>query len=231
MKISLVIPAFEEEARVPPTLRRLARYLEGRPEEWEILFVDDGSSDRTAEVARTEGERLDLPLTVLRMPANRGKGAAIRRGVLAARGDWILVSDADLSTPIEEWEKLLRAGAPIAVGSRALEEELVREKQPWHRRSMGRTFNRLVRLLAVRGIHDTQCGFKLFDARVARELFEGARINRFAYDVEILARAQKRGIPIAEVPVLWFNSPDSRVAVVRDSLRMLRDLVRIRLEL
>ncbi len=228
MTISLVIPAYEEARRLPETLAKIADYLRGRRESWEILVVDDGSRDSTASIAREEGLRLGLPLTVLSLPANRGKGAAIRAGVLASHGDRVLVCDADLSTPIAEWEKLRAAGAPVAIGSRAIDEDLVLRKQPWHRRTMGKLFNLLVRALTIRGIRDTQCGFKLLDGPLAREIFSRARIDRFAYDVEILLLARRRGAAIAEVPVLWFNSPDSRVAVVRDSLRMLRDLVRIR---
>lgn len=230
MTVSLVIPAFEEARRLPSTLARVAAYLRLRKgEPWEVLVVDDGSRDGTAEVAAAEAARLGLTLRVLRLPSNRGKGAAIRQGVLASGGDYVLVCDADLSTPIEEWEKLLAAGSPIAIGSRALDESLVRRKQPWHRRTMGKIFNLLVRTLSVRGIRDTQCGFKLFEGKLARDLFARARIDRFAYDVEILWLAHRKGVAIAEVPVLWFDSPESRVAVVRDSFRMLRDLIRIRL--
>ena len=229
MTISLVIPAYQESLRLPGSLTRIAEYLAGRRDEaWEILVVDDGSRDATADVAREEAKRLGLPLRVLRLPANRGKGAAIRAGVLASRGDWVLVCDADLSTPIEEWKKLRAAGTPVAVGSRALDEDLVRLKQPWHRRTMGKLFNLFVRALTIRGIRDTQCGFKLFEGTLAREIFARAKIDRFAYDVEILLLARRRGAAIAEVPVLWFNSPESKVSIVRDSLRMLRDLVRIR---
>jgi dolichyl-phosphate beta-glucosyltransferase len=228
VKVSLIIPAFDEELRLPETLQKIHRYVATHPgSSWEIIVVDDGSSDgtRTAALANAEG----LDLRVLRLPKNRGKGAAIRAGVLQSTGDRVLVSDADLSTPIEEWEKLAAAGASVAIGSRAIDETMVRAKQPWYRRSMGRTFNRLVRWLAIPGIRDTQCGFKLFEGELARQIFREARIDRFAYDVEILAIARRRGIAIAEVPVLWFNSPESKVAIGRDSLRMLWDLLRIRL--
>jgi len=166
---------------------------------------------------------------VIELPENRGKGAAVRAGVLESRGDWVLITDADLSTPIEEWEKLRDSGARVAIGSRALDESLIRRKQPLYRRTMGKTFNRFVQALSVRGIRDNQCGFKWIEGDLARELFARSRIDRFAYDVEILSMARDRGIEIAEVPVVWVNSPQSKVSVVSDSLRMLRDLVRIRI--
>ncbi|MGH9441049.1 MAG: glycosyltransferase, partial [Thermoanaerobaculia bacterium] len=170
-----------------------------------------------------------LPLRVIEFPRNRGKGAAVRAGVLESSGDWILITDADLSTPIEEWVKLRDSGARVAIGSRALDESLIRRKQPWYRRTMGKTFNRFVQLLSVPGIRDTQCGFKWIEGPLAREIFAAARIDRFAYDVEILSIARSRGVEIAEVPVIWVNSPQSKVSVIADPLRMLRDLVRIRL--
>jgi dolichyl-phosphate beta-glucosyltransferase len=198
--------------------------------DWEVIVVDDGSSDDTGDLARRAARQANLPVEILRHERNRGKGAAIRTGVLASTGDPVLVSDTDLSTPLAEWVKLAERlpTHPVAIGSRAMDEALVRKRQPFYRQFMGKTFNAVVRLLAVRGIRDTQCGFKLFRGDVARKLFSGARIDRFAYDVEILYLARRRGISIAEVPVLWFNSPESKVAVVKDSLRMLRDLIRIR---
>ena len=229
MKISLVIPAFNEEARLPATLSRIAGYLSSRSgETWEVLVVDDGSNDDTARVAADGGSGLPAPIRIISLPENRGKGAAIRAGVLESTGDRVLISDADLSTPIEEWEKLRNAGVPVAIGSRALDESLLLARQPWHRQTMGKTFNRLVRLLSIRGIRDTQCGFKLFDGSLAREIFRRARIDGFAYDVEILSLARSAGAEIAEVPVVWSNSPESKVSIVKDSLRMLRDLLRIR---
>ncbi len=232
MSASLVIPAFNEASRIESCVRTAAAWARSRPGglDWEVLLVDDGSTDGTAERARGFAAEEKLPLRVVSYPRNRGKGAAIRAGVLEASGDPILVSDTDLSTPLSEWSKLAGklATHPVAIGSRAIEQALVRRRQPFYRQLMGRTFNRLVRLLTVQGIGDTQCGFKLFRRDVARALFREARIDRFAYDVEILYVAQRRGIPIAEVPVVWVNSPESKVAVVRDSFRMLGDLFRIR---
>jgi dolichyl-phosphate beta-glucosyltransferase len=230
--MSVIIPAFNEASRLPDTLARIHAHVEAERESgWEIIVVDDGSTDGTAESARAAGEGLGRPVEVIVMPENRGKGAAIREGVRRSRGDRVLVTDADLSTPIEEWKCLADAGAPIAIGSRAIDEATVKRRQAPYRRALGRLFNRIVQALSVPGIRDTQCGFKLFEGTVARSLFGAARIDRFAYDVEILALARARGIPIAEVPVLWFNSPESKVSVVRDLLPTLRDLVRIRLRI
>jgi dolichyl-phosphate beta-glucosyltransferase len=231
-KASLVVPAFDERGRIERAIDGISAWLRTKPGgwEWEVIVVDDGSSDGTAEIAERAAAAANLPVRLLRHGTNRGKGAAIRTGVLASTGDPVLVSDTDLSTPLTEWVKLAERlpTRPIAIGSRALDEDLVRRRQPFYRQFMGKIFNGFVRTLAVHGIHDTQCGFKLFRGDVARELFADARIDRFAYDVEILYLARQRGIEIAEVPVLWFNSPESKVSVVRDSLRMLRDLARIR---
>ena len=229
---SLVIPAYNEESRIDACVRGVAEWLEGRPGglDWEVLLVDDGSRDATADRARREAESRGLPMRVVGYRHNRGKGAAIRVGVLEARGDPILVSDADLSTPLSEWTKLAEKlpTHPVAIGSRAIEQDLVRKRQALHRVLLGRAGNRLIQLLAVPGIRDTQCGFKLFAAGAARELFRAARVDRFAWDGEILYLARRRGIAIAEVPVLWFNSPESKVRVVRDAVQTLWDVARIR---
>jgi dolichyl-phosphate beta-glucosyltransferase len=230
---SLVIPAFNEANRIEASLRIVAAWHETRPGgwDWEVILVDDGSTDGTTGVARKVARELRLPVKLLRHERNRGKGAAIRTGVLSSQGHPVLVSDADLSTPLSEWVKLAEQlpTHPVAIGSRALQEELVRRRQPFYRRLLGKTGNLLVRVLAVPGIHDTQCGFKLFRGDVALDLFRGARINGFAYDIEILYLAKRRNLSIAEVPVLWFNSPESKVSFVRDSLRVLWDLLRLRL--
>jgi dolichyl-phosphate beta-glucosyltransferase len=231
-RATLILPAYNERHRIVDCLRAVAEWRRGRPGgwEWEVVVVDDGSSDATVSAAERTAAEAGLPLTVHRHPKNRGKGAAIRTGVLAATGDPILVSDVDLSTPLTEWVKLAERlpTHPIAIGSRALQRDLVRRRQPFYRVLLGKAGNLLVRLFAVPGIRDTQCGFKLFRGDVARRLFSEAKIDRFAWDMEILFLARRAGIPIAEVPVLWFNSPDSRVSVVRDAIVTLRDLLRIR---
>jgi dolichyl-phosphate beta-glucosyltransferase len=229
---SLVIPAYNEQSRIDACVRGVAEWLSGRPGglDWEVLVVDDGSTDETAARARREAESHGVPVRVISFPENRGKGAAIRAGVLEARGDPILVSDADLSTPLAEWTKLAERlpTHPVAIGSRAIQQDLVRKRQSFHRVLLGRAGNRLIQLLAVPGIRDTQCGFKLFTGTVAHDLFRAARVDRFAWDVEILYLARRRGMAIAEVPVLWFNSPESKVRVVRDAVQTLWDVVRIR---
>ncbi len=232
MKASLIIPAYNERNRIDASLREVASWCAGRPGgwHWDVILVDDGSTDRTRNAARQVAEEANLPLTVLVHSKNRGKGAAIRTGVLAAAGDAILISDADLSTPLSEWTKLAERlpTHPVAIGSRAIDEGLVRRRQPFYRVLLGKAGNKIIQLFAIPGIRDTQCGFKLFRGDVARELFGEARIDRFAYDVEVLFLARRRGYAIAEVPVLWFNSPESKVSVWRDTPRTLWDVLRIR---
>jgi dolichyl-phosphate beta-glucosyltransferase len=229
--LSIVIPAFNEEERLPASLGAVSAYLAARPSapRVEVLVVDDGSSDATASRAEDAGRRHGLDLRVLRLPKNRGKGFAVRTGCLEAAGRLILVSDADFSTPIYEWEKLASANAPVAIGSRAVDESLVKERQSLGRRTMGKLFNRIARLLLVPGIRDTQCGFKLFTRESARAIFGRARVDRFAFDVETLVLARGLGYPIAEVPVLWFNSPDSRVTLFGGA-QAYWDLLRIRFQ-
>ena len=231
-RATLVVPAFNERNRIAGSIRSIAEWRQTRPGgwDWEIVLVDDGSRDGTADVARQTAREAGLPLEIRTHPENRGKGAAIRTGVLASSGSPVLVSDTDLSTPLTEWVKLAERlpTHPVAIGSRAIDEQLVGRRQPFYRRLLGKTGNILVRVFAVRGISDTQCGFKLFRGDVARTIFQDARIARFAYDMEVLHLAQRRGIAIAEVPVLWFNSPESKVSVWRDTLPTLWDLLRIR---
>lgn len=229
--ISVVIPAYNEEKRIKGSLSETCTCLENSGMNYEIIVVDDGSSDGTSRLL--ESVSTDFPkMRLVRYEKNRGKGHALRTGVLVTKGERVLVMDADLSTPIEELPKLMAhlsdGGFEIAIGSRALALSDIIRKQPWWRREMGKTFNRIVKVLVIGDFRDTQCGFKLFKGKVARELFGEATIDRFAYDVEILARAKKKGYGIKEVPIRWINSPDSRVDPLKDSLRMMADLLRIR---
>jgi dolichyl-phosphate beta-glucosyltransferase len=228
-ELSVVVPAYNEEARLEPGLRQALDYLARRGAPYELLVVDDGSRDGTSRVAAAfagEGVR------VLRHERNRGKGAAVRTGLLASRGRKVLVSDADFSTPIEEVEKLerfLQDGTPLVIGSRGLADSQVRQRQPFYREMMGKTFNRLIRLFGVRGIRDTQCGFKLARGEEGRRLAAELKIDGFAYDVELIWLARRRGYQVAEVGVIWVNSPDSRVDPIRSSFSMFRDVITMRL--
>lgn len=229
--LSIIVPAYNEEQRIGTSLAKIDHYFDQRGISFEILVVDDGSIDSTVDVvSRLAAAHPRLKL--IRSERNRGKGHAIRAGVIASIGERILVSDADLSTPIEEFETLKLPldcdQADIAIGSRALELSRIIKRQPWWRQGMGKMFNRLVRMLVLEGIKDTQCGFKLFTGAIAREIFAHAVVDRFAYDVEILALANKEGYRIAEIPVSWKNAPGSKVNPVSDSLRMMRDLLIIR---
>ena len=228
LELSVVIPAYNEARRLGPTLDRVAAYLGERGIGHEIVVVDDGSTDATPEVVRSH----PAPgLRLLVQEENRGKGAALRRGVAESRGARVLLSDADLSTPIEELEVLERrldGGATVAIGSRAMPDSDVRVHQPRHRELMGKTFNLIVRLLGVRGLRDTQCGFKLLEGDLARRLFAELRTERYAYDVELVWLARRHGHRVEEVGVTWVNSPDTRVHPLADSAAMLRDLVLMR---
>lgn len=222
-----MIPAFNEEHRLPAALDRIGRFFGGRDTSLEILVVDDGSADRTAGVARDRGAR------VLVNGRNRGKGHSVRRGMLDATGALRLMTDADLSTPIEDYDRLhdaIAAGAEIAIGSRAADDSSVRVRQGFFRETAGRTFNRLVRRLLLPGLHDTQCGFKLFTAEAARAAFEPANQDGFAFDVEVLVAARRRGLRIAEVGVTWRNDAASRVTTA-SGLRAFADLLTIRRQL
>jgi dolichyl-phosphate beta-glucosyltransferase len=237
--LSIVVPAYNEERRLPDTLDQILAYMDRQPYRFELIVADDGSTDSTAAlVEQRVARRADLRLLRL---GHRGKGFAVRAGALAARGEYVLLCDADLATPIEEWEKLSRmfgAGYPVVIGSR---EGLGARRlgEPWYRHLMGRVFNMIIRLVALRGIQDTQCGFKALRQPAAADLFRRVRIYGddaptvhgpavTAYDVELLFLARRRGYRIAEVPVLWRYGTETKVNPLRDSLRCLRDVLRVR---
>ncbi len=229
MRLSVVIPAYNEARRLPATLAMIVPFLSDHPR-WlpaEIVVVDDGSTDETSGVAIAP-DAVGVTLKVVVHDQNRGKGAAVRTGFGATEGETILLCDADLATPIEELEKLdynLEGG--VAIGSRALDRKLIERSQPRYRDLMGRVFNLAVQTLAIRGIRDTQCGFKLFDGELGRWLAEHQRIDGFAFDVELLLLAQARGRRIREVPVRWQHVDESRVQPVIHSADMFLDLLRI----
>jgi dolichyl-phosphate beta-glucosyltransferase len=230
--ISIIIAAYNEERRIIPSLLKIKEYLTKQDLPYEIIVVDDGSTDGTHAVVTDLIK--DIPyLKVIHYAPNKGKGHALRTGVLASKGDIILLSDADLSTPIEELSKLVplihNHKCDIAIGSRALALSEIVKKQPWWRQNMGKLFNKLVKALVIEDFKDTQCGFKVFRGDIARNLFKEAHIDRFAYDVEILAIGKKKGCKIVEAPVRWINSPESKVNPVRDSIQMLFDLLKIRM--
>jgi dolichyl-phosphate beta-glucosyltransferase len=228
--LSLIIPAFNEAERLPATLVRVREYLDGAGEEYEVLVVDDGSRDDTAKVA--EASMPGWPqVRVLRLEQNTGKGAAVRLGMLEAVGEHRAFSDADLSTPIEELPRLrerLTDKCQVAIASRALPDSNVEVHQPGRREMMGRAYNRLLRMVALPGLRDTQCGFKVFTATAAVVCFEPLRTLRFGFDAEVLLRARRQGWTVAEVPVRWMHKEDSRVSPLRDASHVFYDMLRLR---
>jgi len=229
VKVSLVIPAFNEANRIKDSLRGIAEYLKTTKFDSEILVVDDGSSDETAAIV----QRLDYSgLALIRNDINRGKGYSVRRGVLAATGDFVLFSDADLSTPIEELDRLLAAAvqekADVVVGSRGLDSRLIEKHQSSVRENGGRLFNVMVRMLLGLNIRDTQCGFKLFRRSTVQSAFQKQTTDGFGFDPELLFLMSRQGLKILEVPVRWRHADGSKIRFFRDGCGMFVDLLRIR---
>ncbi|MEE8348511.1 MAG: dolichyl-phosphate beta-glucosyltransferase [Acidobacteriota bacterium] len=232
--LSIIIPAYNEEDRIGPTLEKITRYMESRNLSFELLIVDDGSTDRTWERVDhfARKENLPGPIHIHRNTTNRGKGYCVRRGMLEARGDYALFTDADLSAPIEELSKLEKAvvddGGDIAFGSRDVEGSDVQVHQPWWRESSGKLFNQFVRFCTGLPYRDTQCGFKLFRMSRCKDLFERQTIFDFGFDVELLYVAGRWGLEMKEVPVVWRHSTGSKVQFIPHALGMLVDLFKIR---
>ena len=228
--LSIIIPAYNEQARLPTTLQIVTQYLAAH--EWsfrEIIVVDDGSKDETVAAAEKFVQQ-GHPVRILKNPGNRGKGYAVRHGMLEAKGDWLLFSDADLSTPIDEFEKLYAAVSetvPIAIGSRALDRSLIGVHQSQFRERAGQVFNLAMRAALGLDIHDTQCGFKLFRRDAARAIFSRQQLERFSFDAEILFIARKLGYQTVEVPVRWNNVEGTKVSMWSGAQSFL-DLVKIR---
>lgn len=230
MTYSIIIPAYNESGRIRPTLDELLRYFEERKWDAEILIVDDGSRDDTREIVR-EYRQAHSQILLVENPGNRGKGYSVRNGMLHARGDICLFTDADLSSPISEAQKLFEAiadGADIAIGSRWLRSDLQTERQPLYRQLFGRIYNLVLRVFLRLNFVDTQCGFKAFRREAAQRIFPLQRIERWGFDPEILFLARRLGFSVKEVPVVWAHSEGTRLHPFRDGVRMFGEVLKIR---
>ncbi len=234
MFLSVIIPAYNEEARLPMTLAATRDYLAKEfPTDSEIIVVDDGSSDNTFSLTEQFAKNHpDIPVKALNYGGNRGKGYAVRHGMLHAAGEWRLFCDADLATPVEEYAvvaaRMNADKTEIGIGSRPLRESHLVVHQPWYREALGRGFNKVVQLLTVSGIQDTQCGFKVFSARAACDVFKRAKLDGYIFDAEVLYIAHKLGYKISEVPIRWSHKDGSKVSLLRDGIKMVIDLLPIR---
>lgn len=234
MELSIVIPAYNEANRLPNTMEKIVLYFYEKGASFELIVVDDGSKDNTAEIILQASKQYP-EIRLIRSKQNYGKGHTVRKGVLEARGEYILFTDSDLSTPITElpglWHALTEEGFDIAIGSRSLPEAQILVCQPWYRSIFGQFYPFFVHLLVMNDFRDTQCGFKLFRRNVAYRLFSLLKTKGFSFDVEILLRAKTSGCRVKEVPVIWSNSRESKVLLWRDSFRMLKELIQIRFHL
>ena len=228
--LSIVIPCYNEHARLPATVEAIKRYMADHHIEYELILADDGSRDATPDVIAA-AMRDSPQVRTVRLPQNRGKGRALAEGVGVTRGERVLLTDADLSTPIDELPKLeaaLAAGAGAAIASRSIRGSRVEISQPLYRVAMGKTFNLIVQALLLPGIWDTQCGFKLLRGDLARAVFAELVTDGFGYDPEALFLAKRRHERIVEVPVVWRNSAPTTVSAIRHSLDMFKDIIRTR---
>jgi dolichyl-phosphate beta-glucosyltransferase len=227
-KLSIIIPAYNEECRLPDTLKKITEWIQTTTFVVEVLIVENGSQDRTTEIAESYARRFE---NIVVLHSSKGKGVAVREGMLHGKGEYLFICDADLSMPIAEIEKFLppcSAGYHIVIGNREAPGAR-RYNEPFHRHLIGRVFNAIVRALVVPGLDDTQCGFKLFQRAAARDVFMRQTISGWTFDVEVIYLALRYGYRIAEVPINWYFNPDSRISILQDTWQMFCDLVRIRL--
>jgi dolichyl-phosphate beta-glucosyltransferase len=225
--LSIVIPAYNEAERIEASLHKALDYFKDQSYEYEIIVADDGSTDNTVSIAKGISDKVK----VYALPKNTGKGAAVRLGMLSATGEIRIFTDADFSTPIYEVEKIIysmKNNYDVVIGSRALNYDLVKEHQPFYREFMGKTFNKFVQFLVIKGIKDTQCGFKGFSSKAAEDIFSRTKIDGFSFDVEALYLANKAGYRIDEVPVEWYNDDRSKVNPITDSINMLLEILKIK---
>jgi glycosyltransferase involved in cell wall biosynthesis len=229
INLSIIVPSYNEELRLPASLDRIAAYVAASQRPTEVLVVDDGSQDKTADVAASYRDRIPN-LRVLKNGENRGKGYSVRHGMLEAKGEVVLFTDADLSAPIEEADKLLAAMEQydVAIGSRAMDRSLIQVHESAFREFAGIIFNKIVRTVLRLPFVDTQCGFKAFRRRRCRLIFEQQRIERFGFDPELLYLARHQGLKSVEIPVRWSHSPATKINMLRDSIQMFVDVFTIR---
>jgi glycosyltransferase involved in cell wall biosynthesis len=230
LRYTIVIPAYNEGTRIGASLEKIASYIESQKLDAEVVVVNDGSRDNTVDVVRQFAGRIQN-LVLVENPGNRGKGYSVRNGMTHARGDVLLFTDADLSSPIEEAPKLFEAitkGADIAIGSRWLRSELQTHRQPFYRQLFGRIFNLLLRMILGLRFRDTQCGFKAFTRLAAQSIFPWQKIERWGFDPEILYLAKRQGLKVVEVPVAWAHDEGTRISPLRDGTRMFFEMLKIR---
>lgn len=228
--LAVIIPAYNEEVRILPTLERIREYLSVQDYSWTVMVVSDGSKDKTHEiVGKFAAENPGFTLNISEV--NRGKGYVVRKGMLEAEADFLLFSDADLATPIEEVEKLMpkMQDHDIAIGSRPLRDSKLEVRQPFYREWLGRVANKMIQSIGLKGIQDTQCGFKLFKAEAGKDVFSRCKFNGFSFDFESLMIAKDLGYKIAEVPIRWYHMEGSKVVLWRDIPKNFRDLVRLKM--